>query len=189
MTFCPKCGTQVPDGAVFCTSCGSPVGATGGQQAPISGISALSKDTVAQEYWVKRFLAFLIDAIIVYVVLGVVAAAATIPAFVAGLFVPGSSPRIFPFGTFFGVFASVILVLYFTFAEANYGKTIGKEIMKMKVTTDSGGKPQVVDSLLRNLSKIYWVLLLLDVVIGLATETGYKQKFSDRYLKTTVSLA
>ncbi|MBR7007493.1 MAG: zinc ribbon domain-containing protein [Ruminococcus sp.] len=29
--FCPKCGTQVPDGSPFCSSCGAPLGQ---QQAP-----------------------------------------------------------------------------------------------------------------------------------------------------------
>ncbi|MCR5502452.1 MAG: zinc ribbon domain-containing protein [Lachnospiraceae bacterium] len=27
MAFCAKCGTQVPDGVAFCTSCGAPMGA------------------------------------------------------------------------------------------------------------------------------------------------------------------
>ncbi|MBR5090284.1 MAG: zinc-ribbon domain-containing protein [Ruminiclostridium sp.] len=28
MAFCTKCGAQVPDGSVFCTSCGNPIAAT-----------------------------------------------------------------------------------------------------------------------------------------------------------------
>ena len=31
--FCPKCGTQVPDGSPFCSSCGAPLGQ---QQAPMN---------------------------------------------------------------------------------------------------------------------------------------------------------
>lgn len=27
MAFCTKCGTQIPDGSTFCTSCGAPIGA------------------------------------------------------------------------------------------------------------------------------------------------------------------
>ncbi|MBE6910397.1 MAG: zinc ribbon domain-containing protein [Ruminococcaceae bacterium] len=32
--FCPNCGTQVPDGSLFCTSCGAQFGATAVQTAP-----------------------------------------------------------------------------------------------------------------------------------------------------------
>ena len=189
MPFCAKCGAQVPSGSAFCPSCGSPVAAAGPQQAPISGISTLSRDVQAQEYWVKRLLAYVIDAIVVYAVIGLAAAAAALPAFLAGVFVPGYSPRIFPFGSYFGTFAGLLFVLYFTFAEATYGKTIGKAVMGLRVTTESGGRPTLGASFLRNLSKINWVLLLLDVILGLALEVGYTKKFSDRYLGTSVTQA
>ncbi len=186
MPFCTKCGAQVPAGAGFCPSCGSPVSSAGGQQVPASGLTTLSRDPRAQEYWVKRLLAYVIDAIIVYAVVGLAAAAAALPAFLAGVFIPGYSPQIFPFGTYLGTFAGVLFVLYFTFAEATYGKTIGKAVMGLRVTTDSGGRPTLGASFFRNLSKINAVLLLLDVILGLALEVGYTKKFSDRYMRTTV---
>jgi len=190
LPFCAKCGAQVPAGAAFCPSCGSPVGAAGAQQqVPISGISTLSRDVQAQEYWVKRLFAYVIDAIVVYAIVGLVVAATAIPAFLAGVFVPGYSPHVFPFGAYFGTFAGLLLVLYFTFAEATYGKTIGKAVMGLRVTAESGGRPTIGTSFLRNLSKINWVLLLLDVILGLALEVGYRKKFSDRYLGTSVTQA
>jgi len=155
---------------------------------PISGISTLSRDAKAQEYWFKRLLAYVIDAVVVYAVVGLAAAAAVLPGFFAGLFVPGYSPQIFPFGAYLGTFASLLLVLYFTLAEATYGKTIGKGIMGLHVSTESGGRPALGASFLRNVSKINWVLLLLDVILGLALEVGYTRKFSDRYLGTSVIL-
>lgn len=187
--FCTKCGAQVPAGAGFCPSCGSPLSSAGGQQVPVSGLSTLSRNPLAQEYWVKRLLAYVIDAVIVYAIIGLVVAAAAIPAFLAGVFVPGYSPQVFPFGTFFGTFAGLLFVLYFTFAEVAYGKTIGKAVMGLRVTTDSGGRPMLGTSFLRNLSKINAVLLLLDVILGLALEAGYTKKFSDRYLRTSVNQA
>lgn len=187
MPFCTKCGAQVPAGAGFCPSCGSPVSTGGGQSVPISGLSTLTRDAQAQEYWVKRLLAYVIDAVIVYAVIGLAAAATAIPAFLAGVFVPGYSPQIFPFGTYFGTFAGLLFVLYFTLAEAAYDKTVGKAVMGLRVTTDSGGRPTLGTSFLRNLSKINAVLLLLDVVLGLALEVGYSKKFSDRYLRTSVA--
>ncbi|MBI2648992.1 MAG: hypothetical protein HYW93_04995 [Thaumarchaeota archaeon] len=61
-------------------------------------------------------------------------------------------------------------------------------MLRLKVTTDDGGMPSLGTSFIRNISKIYWVLLLLDVVVGLAIEVGYKKKFSDRYANTQVVL-
>jgi uncharacterized RDD family membrane protein YckC len=186
LPYCTKCGAQVPTGAGFCTSCGSPVSATDQQQVLISGISTVSRDVRAQEYWMKRVLAFVIDAIVVYAIIGLVVAAAVLPSFLAGIIVPGYSPRLFPFGSYVGAFAGLLLVLYFTIAEATYGRTIGKGALGLRVTTETGGKPTLGTFFLRNLSKINWVLLLLDVILGLALEVGYMKKFSDRFLRTSV---
>jgi uncharacterized RDD family membrane protein YckC len=134
----------------------------------------------------KRLLAYFIDAIIVYVVIGLVVAATVLPAYFIGLFIPGASARVLFVG-FLSTLASLLLVLYFTFAETYYGRSIGKGIMGLHVTTDSGQRLTLGASFLRNLSKIYWVLLLLDVVVGLALEIGYLKKFSDRFLGTRVS--
>ncbi len=188
MALCSKCGTPIPIGAGFCPSCGTPVGnsATTGPQLPASGLTMLSRDARAQEYWVRRLVAYVIDSIIVFLVIGLAAAAVAIPSFFASIFIPGYASHLFPFGAFFGPLADLLLVLYFTLAEATYGKTIGKAVMGMRVTTDGGGRPTLGASFLRNLSKIYWVLLLLDVVLGLALEVGYMRKFSDKFLGTSV---
>jgi len=134
----------------------------------------------------KRLIAYVIDAIVVYALIGLAVAAAVLPAFLAGVLIPGYSPPVFPFGAYLGTFAGFLLVLYFTLAETTYGKTIGKGVMGLRVTTESGGRPSLGTSFLRNLSKINWVLLLLDVILGLALEVGYMKKFSDRFLGTSV---
>ena len=135
----------------------------------------------------SRLFAFVIDAAIVYAVIGLVVAAAALPGFIEGVLVPGFSPSGFPFGAFFGTFASLVLVLYFTVAEGTYGKTIGKGVMRLQVTTDAHASPSLGQAFLRNLSKINWVLLFLDVVVGLAVDPGYTKKFSDRFLGTSVT--
>jgi uncharacterized RDD family membrane protein YckC len=189
--FCSKCGSNVPAGATFCPACGNPVQSTPGQapwqNSPVTGLSSLANNRAAQDYWVKRLIAFVIDAIIVYVVIGIIIAAAALPAFFAGLLVPGSSAHLAFFGGFVGTLASLLFVLYFTFAEGAYGETVGKHVMGLRVTTDSGQTPSYGTSLLRNISKIYWVFLLLDVILGLALDFGYMKKFSDKYLGTRVS--
>jgi uncharacterized RDD family membrane protein YckC len=154
-----------------------------------SGLSTLGRDSAAQEYWVKRLLAYVIDAVIVYAAIGLIVAATVLPAFLMDVFVPGASPQLPFLGGFLGTASSLIFVLYFTFAEATYGKTIGKRVMGLRTTTKGGGKPALGASFLRNFSKINWVLLLLDVILGLALEVGYTKKFSDRFLGTSVTQA
>ncbi len=189
MAFCSKCGSQIPAGAGFCPSCGAPVPPPfTGTQPPssVSGLSALMNDSAAQVYWLRRLFAYVIDAAIVYLVIGLAIALTALPAFFRGLFVPGYSPQLPLFGAYYGTVASLLFILYFTIAEASYGKTIGKGILGLLVTKEGGQKPGLATSFLRNLSKIYWVLLLLDVVMGLALEVGYMKKYSDRFLGTKV---
>ena len=90
-----------------------------------------------------------------------------------------------------GVFPLAIgflMLLYFPISETYWGATFGKSVMGLKVIAIKGGKPTLSQALVRNISKIYWILLLLDVIVGLATESDYKQKFSDRYAGTVVVL-
>jgi len=82
-------------------------------QVSLGGIEALSRDVKAQEYWAKRFIAYVVDAVIVYSVIGLAVAATYLPTFFAGIFIPGYSPPTFPFGALFGTFANLIFVLYF----------------------------------------------------------------------------
>ncbi|MCW4031116.1 MAG: zinc ribbon domain-containing protein [Candidatus Bathyarchaeota archaeon] len=49
------------------------------------------------------------------------------------------------------------------------------------------GKSSFFDlALIRNISRIYWILVLIDTVIGLATKGGTHQKVTDRVAGTTV---
>ncbi len=184
MAFCSRCGKELPAGATFCPSCGAPV--AGGEAAPatgaLSGFETLTKDQKAQEYWVQRFVAFIIDAAIVYLIFLVITLLIAVPFFFTGAFIGAG---LF-FGGIFAVLGGLILVLYFTVAESTSGASIGKRIFKLKVVSKSGSHPNFVESFIRNVSKIYWLLLLLDVVIGLALSHGYQQKYSDSMMGTKV---
>lgn len=196
MDYCSNCGKPLPEGAQFCPFCGIAVQASASTEkatgaattTPRSGIDALGKDVRAREYWAKRIVAFVIDAIIVGVAITAITAAVAFSAFFTG---PLTIDRLFSSFWVAGVSSAVsglVLVLYFAIAETAYGTTVGKAILRLKVTTDAGRIPSLGTSFIRNISKIYWVLLLLDVVVGLAMEAGYKKKFSDRYANTQVVL-
>jgi uncharacterized RDD family membrane protein YckC len=178
--FCAKCGKELPEGATFCPSCGAAVQA-GAADSPVSGIDALANDQKAQEYWVERLIALVVDYVVVYVILGIVTAVIAIPALLTG----GAAF----FGVVFGgvaVLWGVIFVVYNAVMEMSSGASIGKKLFRLKVVSRRGSNPTFTEAFIRNLSKIYWLLLLLDVIVGLAVSRGYQQKYSDHFMKTTV---
>jgi uncharacterized RDD family membrane protein YckC len=186
MAFCSKCGKELPERATFCPACGTPVQGptTAATTETVSGVDALMKESKAQEYWVKRLIALIIDGVIIGVVVAVIAIFA-----ISSLFAFGGFGF---FGAFFGLFSIVVgilLILYFPLMETSSGATIGKKVFGLKVVGKSGGNPTFVESLIRNVSKIYWLLLLLDVIVGLATSKGYQQKYSDHIAGTSVVAA
>ena len=181
--FCSKCGAQLQAGSLYCPKCGAPVGQSSSPtSAPLSGIDEVMKESGAQSYWLRRIFAFVIDVIIVGVILVVIAVFTAIPTFVLS----GTAGLTSIFAGFFSIVSGVILFLYFIVAEVTRGATVGKGAFHLKVVGPKGGNPTLVESLVRNISKIYWVLLLLDVVVGLATSKQYTQKFSDKVVGTSV---
>ena len=82
----------------------------------------------------------------------------------------------------------IIEVLYFVFLEVSWdGATIGKKIMGLKVQMTNGSKVTFDKSLIRNISKIFWIFLILDWLLGvLSPGSDPRQKYTDRIAGTTV---
>jgi uncharacterized RDD family membrane protein YckC len=145
------------------------------------GMSALEKigsDRLLQDHWLRRLIAGIIDSIIIWVITSIILALAAIPALVFGV-VPA----------FIGVSSflqGVLFFLYAWFMEFSRGATLGKQIMNLKVTTTQGALPTPDKALLRNISKIHWVLWLVDTLVGMALPGDPHQKYSDRWVGTTV---
>lgn len=149
-----------------------------------TGFERIGKDTQLQDHWLRRLVAFVIDSIIVGVFTLVIAAIISLPfmlmALTTGLPWYVLNPFSFPF------FAGILSILYFSLMEAYYGTTLGKNIMNLKTVKLDGQKPALDLAFLRNASKIYWILILLDTVIGLATPGNPYQRITDRVAGTTV---
>jgi uncharacterized RDD family membrane protein YckC len=146
-----------------------------------TGFETIGKDQQLQDHWLRRLVAFVIDTIIVSLIAGVLI---VIPLYLwtltTGLPWYVFNPFSFPF------FTGIISVLYFSFLEAYYGWTFGKHLMNLRTVKLDGQKPSLDLAFLRNLSKIYWILALLDTVIALATPGDPHQKLTDRVAGTTV---
>ena len=195
MSYCSKCGAEISKDARFCPKCGTPVSPPPRVEVPPAprpaktGIDLIGTDKPLQEHWIKRVIAFIIDFIALVIAAWILLIIILIPI----LIISGTFPYpIFPWlgGSLGFLFAvGVLSVLYFTFAESIYGATIGKRVMGFKVTTVDGERPDLGSAFLRNISKIFVVLPILDVIVGLATPGDPHQKYSDRIARTTVTAA
>lgn len=183
MAFCAKCGKELPEGATFCPACGTSVqpGASAAASAPLSGFDSLLRDSKAQEYWLRRLIALVIDVVIIAVFLAVIGVIVALPFFLSG----GLAPVGFFFGGF-ALLAGIVLIFYFPIMESTSGASVGKRVLGLKVVSRTGAYPTFGEAFVRNISKIYWILLLLDVIVGLAVSKGYQQKYSDHLMGTSV---
>lgn len=190
MVYCWKCGTELRDDAGFCSKCGASVRGTMGVQSP-TGFELLRDDKAVQNHWAKRLIAIGIDAAIVTVALVIIAVVVSIP-FLIGLNAASTTGGVFPawwnawWGVWLGGLIPLFVFLYFFLAEGLYGRTLGKEIMGLRVQRIDGKPMDLRSSFVRNISKIHWVLLLIDVAVGLGTHGEMSQKWSDRYIGTKV---
>lgn len=61
---------------------------------------------------------------------------------------------------------NIIIILYFTVLEGFTGQTIGKEMVGIKVVRKTGESVNIVLAFIRNLSKIFWIPIVLDWLIA-----------------------
>ncbi|MEK6851769.1 MAG: RDD family protein [Candidatus Thermoplasmatota archaeon] len=141
----------------------------------VSGMNIIGQNKALQDHWIRRVIAYIIDWIIVTIVAAII------------------SIFFFPFwGGFGGLFIglgvalfAVFAILYWLIQEGFWGGTIGKKIMNLRVVGTTGPM-DIVKAAIRNVSKINGILLLLDWIVGLATEGDPRQKIMDRFAGTTV---
>jgi uncharacterized RDD family membrane protein YckC len=136
-------------------------------------------------HWVLRLIALIIDSII----LGIVAWILIIVLFVPFLFTGALYSFYLGWGNFLILpfITGILEVLYFAFFEVYMGATIGKKILGLHVQMMNGSKVTFDKALIRNISKIFPLLLLLDWLIAVATPgPDQRQKYTDRIAGTTV---
>lgn len=175
--YCPACGAELDTDTQFCSSCGSDlrervpeaesgppktVVSTTQQQEPVSAKEAKSVPApsgVKYADFGERFVALLIDGVIVGICYGILFA------------ILGWSILVHLIGFAIGL-------LYFWLLEtANNGQTLGKMVMKLRtVNQDTLEVATVGDYLLNNLLKGHGISLLIDFIIGIIVNSGDPKK-------------
>ena len=136
----------------------------------VTGFDYLSKDHALQEHWLRRFVAIVIDSIIVFAPTSI-------------LFHLVGMSWLFPWW-----FAGGILFLYASFFDVSIGGTLGKMIMSLKAVSTTG-RMTLAQAFMRNVSKVFAPLLLLDWIIGMAVDSSDpRQKWTDQLARTSVML-
>lgn len=141
----------------------------------VSASELIGHDQSLQDHWIKRFVAFIIDALILSIVATLIFW--ILPFTLYWYYWTLGWP--FLFGTMFFLYSSVM--------EMSYGATLGKQVMNMRVIS-LHGHADTGNIFVRNVSKVYWLILLVDWFVGFFTDGDPKQRFLDRYAGTTVIL-
>ena len=155
--FCPKCGTSNDDRAKFCQSCG-----TAFQPKPPQPGAVLVGSYAG--FW-ARFVAWLIDFIIVMVGSGIIASVT------------------FGFGVFLGFVAPWLYEAFMLSSE--WQATVGKRAMSIVVTGLDGGRISFARASARHFAK-YISGFLLFIGFIMAAFTAKKQALHDMIAETFV---
>jgi uncharacterized RDD family membrane protein YckC len=158
--YCSNCGAKLSGGAVFCTNCGT-------------SVKDVVKPRLERADWGKRFIAWLIDIIILGLITG------------PWISLPGlvliPELRWIPFVDF-GT-KNLINFLYWMVMESIYGQSIGKMVMKIKVTKLDGKPVDVTYAAIESIGKAF--LLPIDCIIGWILYSNKNQRLFN-YISETI---
>ncbi len=139
-----------------------------------------------------RFVAFLIDTIILAIISGVVTAPFNIPTSFSvtnatGVPMVSSIPN--PFAWVGGIISAIIWFFYFVLLEGRYGQTVGKMAVKIKVLREDGSMIDYADAVVRTVLRLidlipYFIPYLLGAILIWSSDK--KQRLGDRAAHTVV---
>lgn len=172
MARCPSCGEWNDEDASYCRRCGNRLGS----RRRGTGLNRLTYDVGAQTLWVTRVIAYVIDSFIVGALWALISLLAYLPLWFGSVFsgdLGWTGVWRLPFILGAGQ------VIYFTLMEYMYGASLGKQLLGLRVEALNGGRPSLVASFMRNVSKIHGLILFIDVAMGLALTDDPRDKFTD----------
>ncbi len=212
---CQKCGTPASPGAKYCESCGALLpgaepqppltmtpepqpGAQEGAPAPVPPPVYQPPPPAAPAAGMRyegvaiRFVAILIDVIILAIITGIVTAPFNTPSTITvnnTTGVPMFSVVPNPFAWVGGLISAIIDFVYFVWLQGAYGQTVGKMAVKIKVVREDGSKIGYVDAAVRTILLIidaipYVIPYLLGAILIWTSDK--KQRLGDRAAHTVV---
>ena len=132
--------------------------------------------------WADRFVAWLIDFIIVSIGLGILFALLALP-----FWLPDNSNGMAVhrnFGSFHYILSSTAFFAYWTYFEHTSGQSIGKRLLKIKSTDLSGKGVDIKSAALESFGKSF--LLPIDVILGWLFTNNKRQRIFNKLSNTIV---
>jgi uncharacterized RDD family membrane protein YckC len=159
MSHCIKCGNELPEGAKYCPKCGTST-MEEVLAKPIDKHQSTMTDmpSLKLAFWGERFVAWLLDAIIIGILVGILG----LFSLIAGLTWWSGWPNWLPFFNF--NLGGVTYFLYWMFMDGVYGQSFGKMAMRIKVTRLNGSQINMGAAALESVGKAF--LLPLDCLLG-----------------------
>ncbi len=134
-------------------------------------------------HWILRLIAWIVDSVILLIIVGILWFLVFVSMAIGGVYFLLWGPYLV-----LPLILGILEVVYFIVMEVWFGgATLGKMILGLRVQMTSGAKVTIDKSFIRNISKIYWLLTLLDWLVGIVTPgADRRQKYTDRIAGTTV---
>jgi uncharacterized RDD family membrane protein YckC len=156
--------------------------------SPSSSSETISTETVVLAKWTDRFIAWLIDFIIVFIGLAILFALLSIPFWIAfPQWFESSNNMNMPFrnvGPFNYLISSLVFTAYWTYFESTSGQSIGKKLLRLKTTGLQGKNIDAKTAVIESFGKAF--LLPLDVLIGWIFTNEKRQRIFNRASNTIV---
>ena len=141
-----------------------------------------SPEEITLASWGDRFLAWLVDFILVSIGLAILFALVSIP-FWFNYY--GNMDRVFrDTGPVPYIISSLGFLAYWTYFESTTGQSIGKRLLKIKTTDMNGRKLDTKNAIIEGFGKAF--LLPIDVILGWIFTNSKRQRIFNRISNTIV---
>ena len=142
---------------------------------PVEGVSANRPTVDTTNVVGRRYVAFLLDSVIVWTA-----------EFIIGLMLSSASSDGSDVQSAARVIGLILFTSYFAFAEAYYGKTIGKAIIGLRVVTDDGRQISIGQAFGRNFALMVDLLLWTAPALISMSTSPLHQRLGDKAAHTAV---
>ena len=105
----------------------------------------------------RRIIAYVLDFFVVSAFMWILA---YLCYFIMNPYETGSIYQYFPY------LLPILILVYFIFLEKTKGATVGKALMYLEVRSRNGARINWAQAIVRNITKIYWVPIIFDWIIG-----------------------
>jgi uncharacterized RDD family membrane protein YckC len=126
-------------------------------------------------FWSRRFVALIVDIIILTLLMWILSGI---------VFLITAGVGIFSTLNYWIFVGAIIILAYFTYLEGRSGQTFGKRLFNLHVVADNGDITYK-KSFIRSLSKILYLPLILDLILGFLFVKS-NDRFLDRVSGTHV---